>query len=360
MANYNLSDQFAEAQGNVNLGRRRQVAQAAHLEVRDVLRRCDELVRKGLDDVLIGSYARDTGIWPGKDVDIFGKLTGESINSILPNDAYQLFLDALSDQYQGRITCQPRSIRVDFGPEGNRAPADQYLKTREASRADLFPFSVDVVPAVKFEVHWGIPSRNRESWQRMAAAERWVRTDPEALTDLTTRLNNGRFVGGQGAFVPTVKALRQIRREHLGDMKPGGLFVELVLHEGFGNGEINGESWADLTASALAYMGRRLLTASSRPICDPALHEPYAPALDATLLASAANIFSQLAGSAKQALTMEKCPAAATWRQIFGANSNGAVFPLPPGCRADGTILVPSVEVNPLRGSNEARGFGIG
>ncbi len=192
-----------------------------------------ELREHGLDDVLIGSYARDTGIWPGKDVDIFGKLDRKSVESIRPDVAYQLFLSALESRYAGRLTEQPRSIKIDFGPADERTPADEFLRERKASRADVFPFSVDVVPAVRSGDVWAIPSNDRGEWQRTAAAERWVRTDPEKLTDLTTKRNSELSIGGQGAFVPTVKAMRQVRRAHLGDAKPGGLYVELVLHEGF-------------------------------------------------------------------------------------------------------------------------------
>ncbi len=333
MAIQNLSAQFGEAQANVNLGRRRLVAQAAHLEVRAVLNLCPDLRKRGLDDVLIGSYARDTGIWPGKDVDIFGKLTAETIESILPEAAYQLFLDALSRRYEGRMTEQPRSIKIDFGPGDERAPAEKYLKIEKAASADLFAFSVDVVPAVRSNEIWAIPARDRNAWARSSAKDRWIRTDPETLTELTSARNHDVLVSGQGAFVPTVKAVRQIRREHLGDAKPGGLFLELVLHEGFASGEIAGDSWADVTANALAFCARRLRAAHADPVCDPVLVQPYSPSPDATQLAVAADIFERLASEAHLALTQDQCPAAAAWRHVFGSNAKGPVFPLPAGCR---------------------------
>lgn len=358
MAVYPLTDEFGEAQKNVNLGQRRLVAQAAHLEVRAVLKFRSELREHGLDDVLIGSYARDTGIWPGKDVDVFGKLGRESVESIRPDVAYQLFLSALEPHYAGRLTKQPRSIKIDFGLTDERTPADEFLRELQASRDDVFPFSVDVVPAVRSGDIWAIPSHDRGEWQRTAAAERWVRTDPEKLTDLTTERNKEPSIGGQGVFVPTVKAMRQIRRAHLGDAKPGGLYIELVLHEGFADGEIIGESWADVTASALAFIARRLRLAVTQPVCDPVLLQPYAPAPTADQLAAAAGTFEVLASRGQEALSQEKCPAAATWRGVFGSNSKGAVFPLPSGCVADRSIMVPAPSASPLRSSNEARGFG--
>ena len=204
MAVQNLDPQFAEAQANVNLGRRRAVAQAAHLEVRAILNRAQPLLDHGLRDVLIGSYARDTGIWPGKDVDIFGKLTLESILSIRPDDAYQLFLGPLEGTYEERVTPQPRSIKIDFGL-GDRAPALEFLKARDATRTDAFEFSVDVVPAVRWDERWAIPNNDRKLWLRTTAADRWVLTDPEVLTELTTTRNGDVVIAGQGAFVPTVK-----------------------------------------------------------------------------------------------------------------------------------------------------------
>lgn len=56
-------------QQNIALGDRAIVVIAAHVEVRSVLRASGELLAHGLDDVLIGSYARRVMNWPGKDVD---------------------------------------------------------------------------------------------------------------------------------------------------------------------------------------------------------------------------------------------------------------------------------------------------
>lgn len=370
MAIHPLNDQFRATYSNIGLGSRRKVAIAAHLEVRSVLRAAGELVSRGLDDVLIGSYPRRTGIWPGKDVDVFGKLTAESIDSITPSVAYELFLDVLCLGFRDRIEPQARSIKVNYRPD--RAPARSFIveaaKLLNDSDAleprDTFEFSVDVVPAVRFEGCWGIPNRDRTTWQRQASSERWVRTDPEKLTDLTQKLNKKVAIVGQGAYVPTVKAIRQIRRAHLGDAKPGGLYMELIVHEGFTLGAITGGYWADLTASTLAYLADRLVSASTTPVCDPSLGQPYSPPPDATALAHAATTFGRLASRAATALTADKCPAAAIWREIFGSNTKvgGPVFDLPAGCASDGSVMpvFGATTTNPLRGTNEARGFGCG
>lgn len=360
-----LSDQFKEAQHNINLNARRRVAIAAHLEVRAVLVASSELAFHGLEHVLIGSYPRDVTIWPGKDVDVFGKLTADSIDSIAPGEAYDLFLRVLTTAFAGRITLQPRSIKIDY--RGGRLPETSFLKqAAEVLREKVdtpgqaFDFSVDVVPAVRWADVWAIPNSDRQRWQRTAAGERWVRTDPEKFTTLTQKMNNKIAIGGQGAYVPTVKAIRQIRRAHLGGAKPGGLYFELLAYDGFLSGSISGESWAEITASALASIATRLETVVTDPLCEPALGQPYSPEPDPTDIARAAATFRSLADQAARALKLDPCPAAAIWRAIFGENSqsNGPVFPLPSGCREDGTIMPATVAANPLRGSNEARGFG--
>lgn len=353
-----LPSQFAEAQSRINLGRRRLVAQAAHLEVRSVLKLSAELQAHGLHDVLIGSYARDTGIWPGKDVDIFGKLTKDSVGSITPGAAYNLLLDTLSKRFADRLVPQPRSIKIEFGPSEDRRPRAEFLQQMSASSGDVFPFSVDVVPAVANGEIWAIPSGDREDWNQTTPAKRWIDTDPEKLADLTTKMNDGLKVGNQGAYVPTVKAIRQIRRHHLGDAKPGGFYLELCTYEVFAQGQVTGDSWAEVTATTLSAIARRLSSAIANPLCDPVLDRPYLPAPDAAALSRAATVFGQLAQQANAALPLEPCPASATWRRIFGANGKGFVFPLPPNCGEDGTLVVPAPVRTPLRGSNEARGFG--
>lgn len=353
-----LTNQFAEAQSRVNLGRRRLVAQAAHLEVRAVLKLSPELQSHGLHDVLIGSYARDTGIWPGKDVDIFGKLTKDSVETITPGAAYNLFLATLSKRFDGRLVPQPRSIKIEFGPSEDRRPRAEFLQQMSATAVDVFPFSVDVVPAVANGTIWAIPSGDRDDWTRSAPAKRWIDTDPEQLSNLTTQQNDGLKIGSQGAYVPTVKAIRQIRRHHLGDAKPGGFYLELCTYEAFAEQQANGTSWAEITATTLSSVARRLSRAVSDPLCDPVLERPYLPAPDPAALSHAAGVFAQLAQRANAALSMDLCQGSANWRWIFGSNGKGPVFPLPSNCNEDGTLVVPAPVRSPLRGSNEARGFG--
>jgi hypothetical protein len=257
-------------------------------------------------------------------------------------------------------------VKVDYVPD--RLPGRGFLieASKLTGNADApaptrgFEFSVDVVGAVRWDQVWGIPQRDTTRWERSAAKERWTRTNPERLTKLTTDLNGGLTIDGQGAYVPTVKTIRQIRRHHLGDRKPGGLFFELVTFEGFTSGGITGDTWAEIAAATLAYIAQRLTTVLAQPLCDPALGTPYAPAPDAGDVAHAATVFQRLATDAARALHDAECPAAATWRRIFGNNTqaHGPVFPLPAYCRDDGAAVPVIAIPNRLRGSNEARGFG--
>jgi hypothetical protein len=247
----NLSTQFDGALSRLDLGARRAIAVAAHLEVRNILCNDDDLLAHGLKDVLIGSYARRTAIWPGKDVDVFGKLTREAITSIEPQAAFDLFWNPLLAAFPGRVTPQARSIKVAYRPSAGPAQrfvvaAAEELGTPVPDASSEFEFSVDVVPAVQWGQAWGIPNRERHRWTASAADDRWTRTNPERLTALTRALNKTITIDDRGAYVPTVKAIRQIRRHHLRDARPGGLYLELLVCEAFSLGRVAGDTWAEI------------------------------------------------------------------------------------------------------------------
>ncbi len=70
-----LPDQFGDALSRIEIkGEKRERAVAAQTEIRDYLEADGYLCSVGVDTVLIGSFARQTGIDPGKDVDVFVKL----------------------------------------------------------------------------------------------------------------------------------------------------------------------------------------------------------------------------------------------------------------------------------------------
>ncbi len=71
-----LNEQFAQAVRNVTVsGNKRDRAIAAHTEVRELLEADTELADWGIETLLIGSYARQTARYPGKDVDVFLRLS---------------------------------------------------------------------------------------------------------------------------------------------------------------------------------------------------------------------------------------------------------------------------------------------
>lgn len=375
MAIYPFNTEFSTAQSRINLGERARIAVAAHVEVRAVLAGSNALAEAGLADVLVGSYARSLSIWPGKDVDVFGRLDAHSTDTIAPADAYDLFADAL-DVYErdGRLTRQPRSLKISFGPGCPVSAASIRTAGVEHgwSRSELddivakaattdFEFSVDVVPAVVWGDHYGIPELNVAEDGTRTLGETWQRTNPVALNDETRQRNREPEIAGHGAFVPTVKALKQVKTHHLADVKPSFLFYEFMLHEGFARGEIEGETWADITSSALSYVSGRLGTALAQPVCDPVLGQPYAPTPDSAALAASRSVFDSLAGKAAYAVsTHDRCQAAIEWRNIFGTNRGGrSVFRLPDGCRGSG-VAQGAAAANLSSGGTEERSFGRG
>ena len=373
MAIHPFNKEFGEAQSLINLGDRTKIAIAAHVEVRIVLNANGALVDAGIADVLVGSYARSLSIWPGKDVDVFGRLSAHTVDSIKPASAYELFAVALASyEAQGRLTRQPRSLKVSFGrehpvSEQSLRVAGEELGWSAVEIGNLvakalsldFDFSVDVVPAVRWEPHYGIPEVDVADDGTRSLAQTWKRTNPVALNDETIERNREPRVSAQGAFVPTVKALKQIKGHHLAEVKPSFLFYEFMLHEGFADGNIEGETWADITSSALSFVAARLASALANPVCDPILREPYAPAPDPASLESSRVMFTDLAAKATFAVTAyDRCQAAITWRQILGTNRGGRnVFPLPDGCRSSG-VAQGAVAANISSGGTEERSFG--
>lgn len=334
-----LSDQFRDALSRIEVnGEKAQRAVKAHSEVRSVLEGSPRLREWGVDTVLIGSYARHTSIYPGRDVDVFTKLTRLDTSSANPFLVYDTVRAVLVNHYKDRAKPQPRSIKIMF------------------SHDSAEDFSVDAVPAVRSGTRWAIPRRDSAKWASPDVAERWVETDPERLTALTVLRNKHPVVDGQGAYVPVVKLMRQTRRHHRGDGKPGGLFFELLTYYAFEGGLV-GDTFAALFAQALRSAASQLDRASAQPIIDPAMGTPYQPTPDPNDLVEASRVFARLADLAARALIADRCMAGKLWREILGQNDRGWCFPLPDGCDELGR-QIPAIMINTSRGSDEARGFG--
>jgi hypothetical protein len=331
-----LEEQFEGALARIEVsGPKRDRAIKAHEEMRGVLEADPKLQEWGIETVLIGSYARRTGIYPGKDVDVFVKLTKLTTEDAEPATVYNRVRDVLVDHYGDRAKPQARSIKVEFDFDGDG-------------------FSVDAVPAVRMGERWAIPRRKTELWESPDVAERWVETDPEKLAELTTERNKSPKVGHQGAYVPTVKLVRQTRRHHLGDQKPGGLYFEILTFWAYQSGAITGDCFAEILAQTLRAVATQL--ASGEATTDPVLGRPYKPTPERDDLANAAEKFDELAAKAEDALRADKCKAAALWREILGKNGRGWVFGLPAGCDEQGN-KVPVAGAVAARGSREASPF---
>jgi hypothetical protein len=173
------------------------------------------------------------------------------------------------------------------------------------------------------------------------------------MTRLASEMNTTLSIGGQGAFVPVVKLVRQTRRQHRGKEKPGGFYFELMTYWTFDAG-ISGDSFAEVLAKTLRSISTQL--ASGDPLIDPVLGTAFRPQPDPADRAAAATVFSSLAEEAERALSLNRCPAAVAWRSILGENDRGPVFPLPPGCDEEGNEIKNVAAVTAV-GSKEASGF---
>lgn len=321
-----LDDQFDGALKKINLSTGKIAsAKAAHEEVRAVLAADAKLQEYRVETILIGSYGRDVAIQPGHDVDVFVTLPDFDED---PESLYEAVKKPLKAEYKDRLDdSSAHALSISFGDD----------------------FSIDAVGATNpTSGHWVLPSLDP-----MGNRTQWEESDPVRLGQLAEDRNKTPTVGGQGAYKPIVKFVRQIRKDHLGDERPKGLYLEMLTYAAFEAG-VTGATFVELLASTLGRIADQLET--REVVTDPALERPFAPAPTDIQLAVAAMVFREQATAAATALTQELCPAAATWRKILGENENGWVFPLPEGCDADGNPIKTISSVSAL-GSNEARGF---
>ena len=341
-----LRSQFEQALTNIEVnGAKAKRAIEAHNEIRAVLEADEQLRKWGVDTKLIGSYSRDAGIYPGKDVDVFVKLT-ELDTEATPKDVYNAVWNALQEKYGdendgGRGRQQARSVKVAFPDDGASNGADS-------------SFSVDAVPAVHDGERWAIPTKDRNRWT--ASIGRWVTTDPERFGELSSDLStsgSSPSVGGRNAYKPMVKLMRQARQTHLGDKRPGGLYIEFATFEVWNSGRVWGDEWGDLFAQTLKLVAERLSYAHIVPLVDPSMGTPVAPEVEQSDLERAAKVFSELANKAEEALRLDDGKAAVNWREILGTNERAptSVFPLPPGYDEQG---------NPVAGGSSSVNAAVG
>ena len=282
-------------------------AASAHQDVRTHLESDPLLQSWGIDTVLIGSYKRHVAIRRVKDVDILSKLP-QIPADVDPRQLLGHLQTVLINAYgQDRVTAQDRSIKVDF---------------------PTFGLAVDAVPARPY--HGGsdyieIPDRSGG----------WELTNPERLTALTTAMNEHY----DGEYVPLVKLVRQTRRYHLGEARPGGFYFEILCYHA-SERHLDRSSMAALFTSGLRSIADQLQNAvAGHPPADPTI-----PGVSIQTSASAAQVraaaskFSDLASKAEAALRAEQCEAAKGFRAILGTNDDGDwVLEMPATCNEDGT-----------------------
>lgn len=345
-----LATEFDQAVRNVTIrGEKRERAIAAHTEVRKLLEADPQLNDWGIDTILIGSYARQTARYPGKDVDVFLRFTKLSVRHS-PENVYNEVERVLVAAYglkeedpNGRVGRQARSLNIDF-PDPEDPLSDE-------------SFSIDAVPAVPWNEHWGIPNRDRDLWN--SDEQRWIKTNPVKFADdtntLATAADNPQ-VDGSNSYRPIGRLLRQVRHVHLDEKRPGGLFTEVAAYYAWTNEDMTGTSWAELLSSSLALVAERFQECATAGLPDPILRTPMKPALEPQQWDHAAHTFKQMAELAREALESDPCKAAKNWREILGTNDRGQVLPLPEGCGSDG-FPVGAVTAVTAVGSNQPRGF---
>ena len=353
----NLRNQFAQALTNIEInGQKRKRAIDAHTEIRELLQQDEQLKEWGVEPLLIGSYGRDTGIYPGKDVDVFLRFTRLDTRAeprAVFNAVWRVIVRKYGQygQVGGRAQQQARSVKVLF-PDSDRISGGD--------------FSVDAVPAVRHGGLWAIPTKDQNRW--VEGEGRWVTTGAVLFGDLSTELNQSASspkVGERPAYKPIVKLVRQIRETHLGDTRPGGLYLEFVTFEAWRSRPVAGSEWDVLLARTLQCIADRFHRAGVNPLLDPVLGTPVDPPLSAGQVEQAASIFGKLAAAANRALLMNDTDAATEWRKILGGNDRAnPVLPYPPntGGSVGSTVATTGVGVASGTGAttrqNEAHRFG--
>ena len=349
----NLRKQFEQALTLIEVNeQKRERAIKAHTEIRELLQQDEQLKEWGIEPLLTGSYGRQTGIYPGKDVDVFLRFT-ELDTRAEPKAVYDAVWCVLVHKYgqygqgDGRAQQQARSVKVLF-PD------------RDDTSGALGDFSVDAVPAVCDGTLWAIPTKDQNLWA--GGNGRWITTGAVRFGKLSEELNQAAtspMVGDRHAYKPIVKLVRQIREAHLGDKRPGGLYLEFATYEIWSSRLVTGSEWDALLARTLHCIAARFDRARVEPLLDPVLSTPVDPPLSEDEIKQVAAIFGKLAVAANRALSMNNADAAAEWRKILGGNERAdPVFPNPPntGGNSGGTITATGVAASSRR--NDAPRFG--
>lgn len=333
-----LKQQFKDALSSIEPGDDKANAPEAHRLVRDALEADTKLAEYGVDPVLIGSYKRNVSIKRVKDVDVFVRLP-DLPSDVTSKDILDRFFTVLHAEFGSdgdghrRTKRQDRSLQVSF-PE-----------------YDLY---VDAVPA---RPYW-----DGETWEipQKGDADKWVRTNPEKLTSLSSEMN----AAHDGYYVPTVKLLRQTRRSILGSgKKPGGFFIEAATYQAFASGLVSGNDHAEYYASALEEVNKIIANYVSYGV---GVDDPTLPGRTISIratddeLEAAKTRFADAAKAAREALDEEdEGEAALAFQKLLGKNGDDeTVFPMPPGFNEDGSKRASAISAGARTVPAGARTFG--
>ena len=349
----NFRQQFEQTLTNIEVnGQKRDRAIEAHTEIRELLQQDERLKEWGVEPILIGSYGRRAGIYPGKDVDIFLRFTNLDTRAE-PKAVFDAVWRVIVQKYgqygqgNGRAQQQARSVKVRF-PDPSGA---------SETHGD---FSIDAVPAVRDGELWAIPTKDQNRW--VGGEGRWVTTGAVLFGELSEELNQSPaipMVGNRQAYKPMVKLIRQIREVHLGDRRPGGLYLEFMTFEAWRSGLVVGGEWDTLLAQTLQYIADRLARATLDPLGDPVLGTPVDPPLSENEIKQAAAVFSKVAVAANRAVGLDAAEAAAEWRRILGGNERANhVFPTPPNAGGQGSATTSAIGAGAVTRRNDAPRFG--
>lgn len=312
-----LTEQFEAALSNIE-PTEDDIANApkAHKDVRRVLQANDLLKEWGIDPALIGSYKRQVSIRRVKDVDVFCRLLS------LPDDVGR---DAIIDHF----------FAVLDDEYGETADGTRRVKRQDRSVKVLFPdfdgLYVDAVPARPKDGMWEIPERGDDG--------KWHTTNPLVLGDLTTKMNETHHE----KYVPTVKLVRQTRRNLLGKARPGGLWFEMALYEACRSGSVPTDgNYAQQYTAALEKIADLLddRVDNGVDIPNPAIEgEVITVRATNTQWETARTKFREAATAARAACDSDdRCWAAREFQKLLDGNDDFEyVFPMPSDCNADGT-----------------------
>lgn len=167
---------------------------------------------------LQGSYARDTAIHPGKDVDVV-VVTNLDL-STSPTDANALVKRFLMRHYSGKWSPQNRS----FGISLSYVTLDVVLAITNHLPTDEYRSLAKSLSLSEVQIDWRkhpllIPDRD---------LNQWVETHPKEQMEATSRLNKQ----CNGFFVPLVKVFKWWRKEMYVQPKyPKGYILERIVAE---------------------------------------------------------------------------------------------------------------------------------